>query len=164
MQIIPIKKSSIKKNPDAGKTEYSFFGGSTITGTWKGKMPKWLENKVHVLSASYPITSDTEYEFQMDRIDEALIKKITQSGNGTINIEHHYNHTTSMWPEPEYTFEYHNPLIECSECSKQVRFKDIKSGCIINEEGEEFNADECPSCGSLDSFKYRLQRIDEVQK
>lgn len=164
MQIIPIKKSSIKKNPDAGKTEYSIFQGSTITGTWKGKMPKWLESKVHILSVSLSLTSDTEHEFQMEQIDEKLIKRITESGNGTINIEHNYAHCSSMFPEPEFTYEYHNPLIECSECSEQVRYNDIETRYVHNEDGDEFNADQCPKCGALNSFEYRLQRIDEVQK
>lgn len=164
MEIIPIKKSSMRKNPDAGKTEYSIFGGSTITGTWKGKMPKWLENKVNILANSFPITDEAEYEFSMDKIDETLIKRITQSGRGTINIEHNYNHFSSLYPEPEYTFEYCNPLIKCSRCGQHIRFKEIESGYIVNDEGEEFHADKCPNCGEFDSFEYRLQRIDEVQK
>ncbi len=44
-----------------------------------------------------------------------------------------------------------------------MRYKDIETGYSINEDGDEFDHDECPKCGAFDSFEYKLERIEDVR-
>src|SRR5687767_11092132 len=111
MEIIKIKRSSIRKNPDAGRTSYDYPAGTTVTGTIKGVIPNWLKDQILVTSTMMIMGDDPEIEFHViGPIDIDLIKRITKIKGASISVEYHYNHFESMFPEPEYKYDYYNPL------------------------------------------------------
>lgn len=159
--IIKIKRSSIKKNPYAGRTIYYSEGPWHFTGNYRGaEMPQWLSNITEITSFD-----GFEYGFTfLSPPTPEIMEKIKKEKNLTVEGNRELNQFESTLPEPKYKFKYHNPKIECSGCDTLVRYEDIESGYFFDSDGDEHNADKCPVCGELNSFNYKLERIEEAIK
>lgn len=167
MKLVKIKRSSIKKNPDAFRTYYDIPSQWEITGRYIGdKLPKWIDSVSVITSHSMPMIGEQEYEFQVvkpvtkkffDRIEKASGKERL-----FIEMKRDIQRMESMFPEPAYKYEYTNPLIECNGCHNNVRLKNIQTDYIFDSDGEEYNTDKCPKCGELNSFDYQYEKINDV--
>lgn len=162
--LIKIKRSSIKKNPDAYTQSYHLVGSTEATGTYKGQLPKWLNDKVIITSGSYPVDNETEFEFVFTTaVDKDTVQRISKDKNATLTITNNYV-DVQCGPQSKYLYQYTNPLIQCDNCNSKVRFKDIKTDYIHDSDGDEHNVDKCPICGDIDTFDYKYESIQDALK
>lgn len=162
MTIIPIDKSSIKKNKDAGSTQSHFFGVEEITFK----------------------TECTEQEFEeLKNNKEVIVSTWTDPNKGIVKVSGHILNMATMpalpgqwlidsksnietlyhFPTPEYSYQYENTPIECDNCKNKIPFKDIQHDCFRLDD-EDVDYDICPICKQVDAFEYEFQPIDELTK
>src|SRR5688572_5847307 len=122
MKVIKIKKSSIKKNPNAGETQTFIPQAWDTTVEYKGELPKFLDGLVHVISEMRVSNEEPEYELRfIEPPIKAMVDKLIKTKRACVNQTRDFHVIESMFPEPEYNYEYHNPLLTCSNCNSKVR-------------------------------------------
>jgi hypothetical protein len=164
MEIIKIKRSTIRKNPDYGMDGVAKYipGPVEISIKHKGDIPKRILKHCLVVSQSFPITSDAERELMLLKNDKKIIEWFVNSGRSQVEVTANQIDVTCKDNGPEYYYEYKNQFVTCNNCGSKVRFNEIKNGYVIDEYGEEHNADKCPICNEFDSFDYKLESIGEA--
>lgn len=166
MEIIRIKKSTIRKNPDYGMGGMvrMYPGARDVRVEHIGDLPKKILDKCVVISTQAPFNEPIVRELSVVADHERVIKYFTKTGRSSVTIETNMIEYTCKDHGSEYLFKYENPLVTCSECGKKVRFNDIESGYTFDEDGEEYNADKCPNCGERNPFNYKFQSIEDAIK
>lgn len=164
MTLIKIKKSSIRKNPDAYIKSYRLPASSEATGTYKGDLPEWLNDKVIVTSAQYSTHDEPELEFTfITPVYIGIAKRLSEDKNATLTITNNYVDVQCS-PQPEYLYNYTNPVLKCSNCNASVRFNSIQTDYIQDSDGDERTVDKCPICNELETFDYKFESIADALK
>lgn len=163
MTIIPIDKSSIKKNRDAGSTRSHIFGVQETTFKVKCTVSEFDELKsqkeqVIITTWTEPINGIITATGHLFNADFYKILKGEWEVNVNNNIE-----TISHLPIPDYSYRYENTPIECDNCKNKIPFKDIQHDCFRLDDMDT-DYDICPICKQVDTFEYKFQSIDELTK
>lgn len=158
---INILKSSIKKNPNAGRTSFFMPSGRRVTGTFIGKFPKRYEERAIVTSITHTMSGNPLSQFEiMDRIRNNKIPKwvFTDKRVRDVSISQE-GITYEGLPEPNYFYKYENKHIRCSDCGVKTPFKKIEEDYI----DDEYHVYICPNCKSISGYPhFTFQKIEEA--
>lgn len=154
---INILKSSIKRNPNAGRNSFVTSETREVTGYYIGKIPKKYNDKIHVVSQQFRLDGDIISEF----VVYGKIPKSLQNDKNVKNLEfkmeRQFGYTST--PEPEYLYKYENKHIKCSDCGKKTPFKKIEEDWI----NDEYHVYICPHCQSTEGYPdFSFQSITEA--
>lgn len=162
MQIIPIERSSIKKNPTAGSTYTSILLNTDIEFKYEnisyelyGKIKDYEDEKRLVITNT-EIAEDKIIELEGHIFDSELVKELPYQGL-TCNVKNHYQHIHHA-PEQEYNFKYEDILIQC--LNESCNHKILKSEIPIDDEGDEY----CPQCNEFFPYEYEYEKINDALK
>ena len=135
MTLIKIDRSSIKKNPDGGKTQSHVIIGSTTTFVCN-EIPNRILDLIQITSENIE-NGVIEYSgFIKEPFDYEKFKGVKGlKVNTEIN-----NQFIRHLPEPYYFYDYENTEVKCNECGKMIGIKEV------------YYDDECPNCNGIDSF------------
>jgi len=141
---ILIEEKSIRKNPNAGKTEVDAYGLVNIT--------------INVGGKSIPVRCKPSSE-----ILQKLSKKY-----GPISIEMNRSHERmrSLAPDPDFLFNYKSTKVTCTNCNKQFYHTKLQSDYIYTEEGEIYSNKICPHCETWDCIEDNLdfETLEEYKR
>lgn len=155
--LVKIIRSSIKKNPDAGKTATRIYGPREITFEIKGEIPEYLKDEENCVVTTW---SDNPKWCKGLLYNDDLVERLLSEKKSFITINDNKNiSTVSHAPEPQYLYSYENTQIECNNCHNKIHVKEIIQDC--NDDG---CYDECPICSHVDTFRYRHENIEDVIK
>jgi Zn finger protein HypA/HybF involved in hydrogenase expression len=155
--LIKIKRSSIKKNPDAGKdTTYVPMPWQVTfkTNIPYDLLPDWIRPFVtyrdNIWCSGY-----------LNQIDDKIMEDaaiIIRNGH-IFNIEFKREVQTihSITPESDYLYNYMNTKVECSNCHTKVPVNDIEE-----DEFEDTLVKICPKCGYWNTFDYKYEKIEDA--
>jgi DNA-directed RNA polymerase subunit RPC12/RpoP len=157
--LIKIKRSSIRKNPNAGNEVTLIPMGWDVKFTTNlsfNKLPEWIQDSIfnHTFN-SMEITSLTSTTgiingvlANPNKINKMIefAKSVKGENYFTINANREIN-TFYHRPEPEYFYSYENPKVKCANCHKLVNVNDIEE-----DEMEDNMVQICPKCGYLDYY------------
>ena len=165
--IVKIKKSSIRKNPNAGRTQTTISRGIDIEFRLNGvrQLPDFLKgNERSCVTSQAFSTGPLDHESTWIKgflLDHTKLEEL-QNLKGAEVTFHHNTETFRHQPEPEYFYEYQNPKVECSHCHSKVHVKDIIDDWEFDGE-DEYPFIECPICGYRDTFpEIRYESITEA--
>ena len=68
----------------------------------------------------------------------------------------------SMTPESSHIITYKPTNVKCENCGKEFYYKDLKSDCMYDDDGEDVPiGDICPKCMEPDCCNYAFEAIEE---
>jgi hypothetical protein len=174
--LIKIDPNSIKKNPDAGRTDYSQYIGSTSTLTINKFLdPDFItlfEEKFNarLTSKSWGTTPKGEQSvFVLANCDPFVVVNYLQTKNIkiediTINSQAHYNHFHTMTPEPKYFYNHEDTEVECSDCKAKFKHTELIDDLDWDYDGEDDyqtgSSRTCPKCGEPDCCELEFEKFD----
>lgn len=168
MPVIPINRSTIRKNPDAGSISTTLPGPIQCRVATSAPLPEifskitfltdWDTGPVPVYRYLVNREEDLETVSAWLRLPE---QKYMSSKIEIENIVHTFRHD----PTPTWSFEYVDPGLVCGECGATVPH----SGTIAeDEDGREYQV--CPHCEETDTFgqieyeDYRKLDMESISK
>jgi len=174
MYLVKIRKSSIKKNPDAGETQYLVPSGrTTVTLTldcnpeealplglgsigaimcWKVDYQKtWSKNKTCVVVLSRPLT-----ETELKGLEAYNLRDYE------VNTPHEV--FTSMAPEPKWLYEYLPKKVKCFDCKSTFDYSELIDGTIEDSVSGEYISIEnaCPKCETSHCCSVSFEGVEEI--
>jgi len=142
--LVRIDRSTIKNNPDAGKTFTMVEGVTQISFKIKGKLPEFLRDERLCV-----ILAEKEGEYYSGELyNEKIIDLVLQVPGASVQVNRNLQRIEHL-PSPRYLYKYENPTITCEECNNLIHVHDIDTD--YNEDGNEFTT--CPNCKSINSFE-----------
>jgi hypothetical protein len=130
------------------------------TGICYGELPEFIKDKIYVTNEMRNSLGKVVIEFCWNaEIKPIHLEAIKACKKPKIELTIKREMVTyeSILPDPDYFYEYENPLIRCQDCFKEVRFKKIITECT-----DSGYYDVCPHCQQIDTFDYKMQRIEEI--
>lgn len=171
--LVKIDRSSVVKNPDAGKTRTTILQGQRITFEYTGKeLPEYLPDidimdLMNQPSRDYVVTelgNDGKKYSLRGRIfnsDCDFAKSMKKDRRAVMYMDNDFIHYDHL-PLDKYLYKYENTQLKCEECGKIVNYDDIDQDC---DDDSGYCYDECPVCHAHDSFgDIDLEKIEEVVK
>lgn len=170
MTLIKIDPKSIKKNPNAGNRDYIEDRGSTSIlriNVYDKKISDHLEKNfdARMISMYTNKTGKPESKFYLvnDNFQPIVdyLKKMGVDPNYiSIHTQYHYEHFTSMTPEPEYFYQYEDTEVECSECKAKFKRTELVDNSDYDYDGNPIGSSlTCPKCGEMDCCELEFERF-----
>ena len=171
---VKIDRATIKKNPDAGKTQTHILRKIDYSFKfWGNKKPKWLKEKDGAyLQEGEQISGITGTTFVLKgkltnkKLAEKLLRLVEQKdykkleGELTITADYDYE-TINHNPSPEYLYEYEKTLVKCGNCKQKIEVNEIVEDYIDDEVRVEI----CPKCHEYNTFpEYKYEKISDAIK
>lgn len=168
--IVKIDRSTIRKNPNAGRTETMISEGLQFFFVFVGtKEPKWIKKDgVYVTGVNYQ-GSDLVNQIMTiegEIVNNELIEKIKKNHfekgkflpGTTITVKNNLR-TLHHMPGPQYLFEYEKTYLKCKNCKKDIEVQDIDVDYIFDGEGE-VKVESCPVCNAENCFdNYEFEHL-----
>lgn len=150
--IVKIDHSSIKKNPNAGKTVSYVAGRTEISFSCNGIDPALLKNCIITSRDTFGrmegLISNPKHAAELEHLEGMTITHKYEK-----QIIHHA-------PLPKWLFEYEKPMVECNNCKVSMPVNQIILESSDNGEGLY---DICPICNAFNSFPSRTyEDINDV--
>lgn len=158
---INILKSSIKENPNAGRTSFFMPNGRRVTGTFAGTLPKRYQERAIVTSITHISSGSVISEFEvMQRMRYNKIPKWVFNDKRVKGVEINQEGLNyEGLPEAKYFYKYENKHIKCSDCGVKTPFKKIEEDYI----DDEYHVYICPNCKSTSGYPdFTFQKIEEA--
>lgn len=168
MILIKIDRKSIRKNPNAGRTQQKVAGARNTTFTCKGKLPGYLKDKDNIVITGWSIRDGIK-EYEGIITDESIIEKIYDNEyykeNGkNISIETTQDwHTVTFPPEPEYFYKYKDTKVKCKECKHEFMSDEFKEFEIDWDDNYSHTITGCPKCENWDCCDINYEKIEDVK-
>lgn len=167
MILIKIDKKSIRKNPNAGRTQQKVAGMRNTTFKCKGELPSYMKDEKTIIITSWLIDKEIK-EYEGVIIDEDIIEKVYKEiskkngKNLTIEITQDWS-TLTFPPECRYFYKYKNTKVKCKECGNRFMsndFKEIELDC-----GDDYSYTDtgCPNCENWDCCEVEYEKIEDVE-
>ena len=142
--------SSLKRNPEAGRTEYTelIFNGATVTGGATVKAVMDRQPRARLQSQSGPLgrAREQRYTWLLEDLSDALVEELRKAG-ATFRTEVETKTWHSIFPEPAYVYRFAPFLVTCEECGSTVDYADLTNDvCDDGYGGESFCPTVCPKC------------------
>lgn len=156
--LIPIDRTTIVRNRNAGSTITFFPGFSSVTFTCDKHYPVLYDESKYTLTSwssnpDEPVTGTVIVPMDNEILKELKsIKAEISISNNMLEVDH--------FPIPEYDYEYTNVLLTCSECNRKFMYTELQS----EESLDAFSATVCPRCGEWDCVNIKHESIDDVLK
>lgn len=151
--LIRIDRASVRKNPDAGRTEWTVpttkSAFRTVDEVRGGMHTTMKQQAVGDPAKGEWVTLETHA-----RSTGAKDRPPQMQGW----IEQDHEQFTTL-PAPDWLYDYEPTFVKCGNCGKPVRHDQIER----DEIGDDL-CDVCPHCNSIDTFDYELERIGDVVK
>jgi hypothetical protein len=165
--IIPINKDSIKKNPDAGKTQERIVTGQHITFEGKSDVPKIIQDDLdckNFFISEISLGEDKFYRGLAMHLDDKLIDQLKQEDH-TIKIEIHVEYATiNHFPSPQYLYEYENIDIKCCICDETFKSDNLESDSFNDDDDYYYSDTVCPKCSAWNCCEVKYESIEEALK
>lgn len=151
MPVIPIDRSTIRKNPDAGSTRTYTPGAVQYTITSNLPLPERFSESVVLSSQTYGDKPEFAYRVTehsaLSFIHDWFITH--PNGDTPFGVDMQFPWTaTHHDPEPEWHYGYGDPELECLSCGAKTPSSDISYGF----EDMECEWQECPECKGVNTF------------
>ena len=173
--IIKIKRSSIIKNPDAGRQDYHIPCPPQITVEmpWEDKdnPPEYLPGAI-LTSWKMSITPRGSTSvctfFLKEMPDEKVVMKLSKKHGSlfSIIVDTPYQNIHSLIGEPDWHFRYEDTEVKCSRCKHKFSHEDFESDSRDYYDGYdeniEFSDTCCPNCGKWDCCEIEYEEINDV--
>lgn len=163
MTLIKIIRSSIKRNPEAGRTSSVFPGTKEAKFECFGKIPDALRSKVEVIEEKL---DGSYFAGIFPDPDDAL--EILKTGYRNLNLAGATLEITidnnlvflDHVPLSKYLYEYKNPTLSCEICGSGTKLRDIDFD--YTDEGDRFSR--CGTCFSFNSFgEIEFEDIEDIE-
>lgn len=158
--LILIDKSTIKKNPNAGRTISQISGPIQICFSMANEPPIELVDSKKILITEYSLNLDGREYCEGIVIDPGAIGVLKDAGADTERNQEviEFSHL----PEPSFFYNYENPSVPCSECHQTTLLNDIK----VRDGGidGEYQYTICPHCEGIDTFDIQYEPITDALK
>lgn len=171
MTRVLIKLSTLKKNPDVGRTDYQELMGTDVTITLSNQteLPKPFSKKPYLVIARtgsetspgvVTFTYTLKYlghvtqELQQHWVD--LIGK-----NLGVSIDYRYQDIHSLYLELDYLFEYYDLPVKCKHCRR------LSLRSEIYDDYGDYDvhiADICPKCRKSECVDLEFETVEEALK
>jgi hypothetical protein len=169
--IVKIDRSTIKRNPDAGKDHFHVSGPWQGTFEIKGIYPDFIKDDDRFILRSWK--PGKYYEGAMlspDCLDVLMDpknlkwfrdNKCEMSCSVDKNIQ-----TYACRPQEEYGYRYENTPVTCGHCGEKIGVNELENDVADDGEGGEiYCAQVCPKCHHWDTFeKIEYENINEAIK
>ena len=172
---VKINRSTIRRNPDAGKTQSHVLRKIDYSFKFLGnKKPKWMKEKDGVYLEEYEhisgVIAGTTFVLKgrltNKELTEILLRLIEQKdykklgGDLTITVDYDYE-TINHAPSPEYLYEYEKTFIKCSNCKAKIEVNEI----VVDYIDDEVRVEICPKCHGYNTFpEYKYEKISDAIK
>lgn len=168
MKLIKIIRSSIKKNPNAGRREIHEAINRRVSFRFEGstELPGFKEGKDYIKTewgtAHFGDSGSSYIEGEL--IDYELWERVGKIPGIQLNITQDIRTHRFMKPEPDYNFKYKDTKIECLNCHNKILQSEIIDD-EVSAEDDEYSVQKCPVCGAADEFEeIEYEKIEEVIK
>lgn len=160
MVVIKIDRSSIKKNPNAGKQFTNVQGMREVKFSCYLTVSEFekLNNTRGVIISEYrdsPNSDKLNVSGYLDDIEFASLLPDTHEIEAKIHVEKVYH-----LPLPNWLYKHEDTKIICDECGSLVLYRNIEKD--YDDDGVDF--DVCPICKNVNTFEYEFETIDEALK
>lgn len=146
--IIPIDRSTIRKNPNAGNTIYTI-----PIGTQECTRTEYYGDRVK----EYAVYSASEVLI----LDRPRQEGDLQSGTISCKYLQPTQVVHTLTPEPAYFYKYENPTIECEYCKSQFKHIELKSEWFDDGDyGSHYMKNICPVCHEKDCCEIEFEKLD----
>lgn len=151
--VVRIDRKSIKKNPDAGRTEYA------VPGARCGRKTVVTEVGENFVVEEFILCGEGQWRsVRKNAIDSRFC--LLKPGE-TVEIGQDIQHVHTITPEPSHLFEYVFPEVQCSECGKAEVINKWHSDWD-DESGADWKT--CPNCESALEVDVNYERISDALK
>ena len=162
---IKIDRDSIKKNPDAGRTEYLIEGYPREMRVefwiWEQIDPEETFGLKNAFITTLQVRASSSTGILVStRFEDLEILKAVE-GFKILSVDY-YIPTRTMWsmtPEPEFLFEYENTNITCYLCRESFSWRDLDSDYHGND---VWNDTICPKCGTWDCCELKFEKLEDI--
>lgn len=173
--LIKIDRKSVKRNPNAGRTQTMVAGvvNTTLDVTFFIPMPEEIKKHVRVISYShtFPVhsfVSRHQYQCVIDPKEDiqALITEIQKYTKDFNIIQNRPVQILDHDPEPEFLYDMETPDATCENCHETFSCTLLKSDGSSDPDDYSYSDEICPKCGYWDccSFETEELSIDELSK
>lgn len=162
--LIKIKRSSIKKNPNAGRTQSRVCTGRTTTFKCPGVVPELMQDEDKVLIGSYTMKGGAMVDATGYIKDESIIMDIFDLNQGIeINIKNDWQKINHK-PEPTYFYSYIDRFVKCNVCRHTFSMSKLQSDCLYGDNDEIFSDRICPLCNTWDCCELEYENLNNAMK
>jgi hypothetical protein len=179
MNVIKIRRDSVKVNPDAGQTHFQESMGQTTTIEffYPGLLLKKIMNdRYEILDGDVRVTGwdikygDTRVEAitssgDLQSILDRLVALGIKKEKVHFNTQFHYQDVHTITPAPKYLFEYDmtSPM-KCDDCDHLFKASEIveRESDYDEDYGYSDPEDLCPGCSSTIHFTH--EKLADVVK
>jgi len=183
MITIEIDRSTIRPNPNAGRTLHKVPGQSSGVLSFRGSCP--VANGLSILNDVMKILSEagieifrfsrcrgdlfidggfSPYDKELDRIRSAHhdVKKIAglMVEEFVCGVHTEVQSFRSLTPSPAYLYEYHDRNVVCRECGCSFPHGDLEADYDgYGEDDEVWSNSICPVCGEWDCCDFVFEEL-----
>jgi len=149
--LVKIDRTTIKKNPNAGKTTYILpIGPEECFKT------EYYGDRVK----EYVVYSKSERLI----LDRPRREGDLQSGSISCRYSQPTQVIHTLSPEPAYFYKYENPTIECEYCKSQFKHTELQSDEYSFCEDYGYSDCVCPKCKEWNCCKLEYENIEDAIK
>lgn len=147
--IIPIDRSTLRKNPDAGRTNYAVPGPKSVE--------RYVEYNDGPNGVSEEWRGNGNGEFFM--VSQQRGPKHSTDERVVQEFEHQECVTFStMMPAPDWLFSYLPTPVTCSNCGATFPHTELGSDYIYTGEDDVPLDNICPTCGTPDCCEIEFEQ------
>lgn len=139
---------TIKKNPNAGKRDYTFPGKFYVQA--EGNL-KSIETIFPTTSAI--VSSENKEDSTALLAVKPTLKELGECAKQKVRVTYtrEMQRVSSITPEPSHFYEYLPFEVQCHMCEERFDYSELVAEVEPDGEGGEFYSTEtCPKCGVLD--------------
>lgn len=178
---ILIDRSSIRVNPDAGRTEYTLIGNKDVTLNMCTEefigmkelnlFSKEFEHSVILFSIptgnrqsfSFAVNPESDPKDAEEEITAYFQSKGITFSNVTVECKTQHSRICSMRPEPKYKFSYIPTQVICDNCEAVFDVEDLETDIVPDGEGGDLLIENiCPHCRNSDCVTLTRERIEDI--
>lgn len=166
---IPIRSSSIRKNPDYKPMNEK----ESIPGTWfgtfsgRGHTPEFIEESDICHITEWSLLEKNHPEFKGIFSDEPSLELLEKMNDWGINFQFSQDiiDVTILNDQEPYLYEYVDAVVKCSVCGAIFKHYYLQTDYLEDEEGyETATSTKCPVCKAWDCCSVEYEPVEEALK
>lgn len=175
--LVKIDRSSVRRNPTAGRTTYTVVGDSTVTASMtipaligSPSFLQWLDKELSNF-ALQQVVSDSFGSVHIagvvrgvnaESVFAQIRAKLGMPGLGissTVVTDHKTYHT--RFPEPAFLLRRLPTKVQCDSCLSAFDYTELESDFISDIECVMHNI--CPHCGEVDCCVIEYENLSDTE-
>jgi len=165
--LIGIDRASIKRNPNAGRTQMKVPGVRETKFYVTGELPDILKDEKNAYISEATTSSDAPNEYEGYIHNESILEelfKLADKKDNHISIEMNQEwNTVRFLPEDTFFYKHLNVKVKCMCCGHKFKSNDFAE--FDNDDSHNFNYTYtgCPKCKAWDCCNVKYEAIGQVE-